>query len=111
MKLVKSWKAGAVNQQLVAANYEPILCRMADDSVTIAHAENTRDLFHLLDEEGDPCSVKAWVSKEQARIITNCIRTGEMSIHRDLDYHWMRVVMPSLETIYGKEENDEYSEA
>lgn len=81
--------------------------------VTIVHANNSLDLFWILDREGDPHQVKAWSTKDQCAIVTSKKGRG-LAINRDGDDDcvWSRVVMPGFAKaisalVVAKNEEDE----
>jgi hypothetical protein len=72
-----------------------------DKTVSIIHAENSLDLFFILDEEGDPYSATVWKTKEPCAITTSKMSQG-LKIHRSIDCVWARVLMPGQETVNSK---------
>lgn len=74
-----------------------------DRSVTILHAPDSFEAYHMLDQEGDPESAKVWTTNNPAAIITVMGPHFTMSVHRDMDYRWARVLMPKFQDVYGRD--------
>ena len=73
-----------------------------DKSVTIVHATGSFQAYHLLSQVGEPETASVWVADGPASIITHMGPDSRMTIHRDLDYRWSRVIMPKYESVYGR---------
>lgn len=74
-----------------------------DKSVTIVHATDAFQAYHLLSQVNEPEYAQVWVAHGPASVITFMGPDQRMTIHRDLDYRWHRVLLPKYERVYGRE--------